>query len=175
MSNVALDKEQIEIIRATNQIKYNPKLSKKEKNMQYVDILFNYIEKHVPTGYRLIKPQSDYGLPQQFSLFIVKATPNNLTIKEIVTAIEVRGHGWVEKADDLIDAIDTKKKVYDEIASKYRIKCLYFTLEERRKVKDGHNYHHLSKQHLGNFFSLRDSSTENLNFREWENFVKALI
>ena len=179
------NREQTEILRETDKIK-NKELSTREKHDQYVEIIATYLQIHVPKNLKLVKPPFITDLPTQFTLLLVKqqsvlSSQNNgllYRLEDIVTAVEIRGHGWVEKADELEDAIKQKKASFDEIKANKGITCLYLTLEERRKPKEGMetSYHSLSKKYLAsNYFSLRDSSTRIENPHEWENFVKMAV
>ena len=178
-------KEHIEILRETDKVKNNQELSTREKNAQYVATVAYYLQKYVPANLKLVKPPFIADLPMQFSLLLVKedslsvlaAGVPSYKLEDITVAIEVRGHGWVEKADELEDAIKRKKDCFDGIKAKNKgMKCLYLTLEERRKTKDGTSYHALSKKFLGSdYFSLRDSTTKMMNPHEWENFVHSMV
>ena len=176
-------KEHVELLRETDKAKYNQELNNYEKNAKYVDAVANYLQKYVPANLKLVRRPFNVELPHQFSLLLVKSESQptmsdnvpSYDLKDVNTAIEVRGHGWVEKTDDLEDAIRSKKSVFDDLKAK-GVRCIYLTLEERRKVKEGTNYYALSKKYLSqDYFSLRDSGAEkSLNIDEWENFVRAI-
>lgn len=170
----AFDEEQDKIIAETDNIKKGS-LNKQKRNEMYVHVLSGHLQKHVPAGHRLVKADPKIGLPKEFSLFIVREDGfPNYAIKDIRTAIEVRGSGWYEKIDDLGDAIREKKKTYDGLQAQ-GIKCRYITIEERRKVKTPPSHHQLSKDILGSsYYSLRDSTTHFSNWHEWENFIHSL-
>ena len=179
------NKEQTDLLRETDKIKIKD-LSTREKHDQYVEIVASFLQIHVSENLKLVKPPFITDLPSQFSLLLIKQLSSSSSqndglfyrLEDIVTAIEIRGHGWVEKADELEDAIKQKKASFDEIKASKGINCVYLTLEERRKPKEGmdNSYHSLSKKYLAsNYFSLRDSSTRIENPHEWENFVKMAV
>lgn len=179
------DKEQTEILMEIYKVKNNKELATKEKQVSYVATIAYYLQKHVPANLKLVKPPFTEDLPVQFSLLLVKAESLPLfeaevpsyKLEDIAVAIEIRGHGWVEKAAELEEAIKRKKDCFDGIRAMSKgIKCLCLTLEESRKAKEGMeiSYHDVSKKYLDSYyFSLRDSASKTGNPHEWENFVQA--
>jgi hypothetical protein len=179
------NREQTEILIEIDKVRKNKELTAKEKQVSYVATIAYYLEKHVPANLKLVKPPFTVELPVQFSLLLVKAESlpalgadvPSYELADIAKAIEVRGHGWVERVAELEEAVKRKKECFDGIkAVSNGIKCLCLSLEEGRKAKEGMeiSYHDISKKYLdSNYFSLRDSDSKTGNPHEWKNFVQA--
>lgn len=174
----------MEMLKLSDEIRYDKSINTTEKHRLYVDIVKTFLEKHMSGSFQLIKNSFVYGLPGRFHLIMVKkdckpvASEKTLCydLESVVAVFEIRGYGLVNYKDRLEDDVKVKRDRFEEIKAKKRdVKCLYLTFQEREITK-GTDYDRLSRKYLGpSFFSLRESTTQKVREGEWNRFVKALF
>jgi hypothetical protein len=178
------EREQREMLRLNDKIRYDKSVNTIEKHRLYVDIVKTFLEKHISGSFQLIKHSFIDGFPGKFHLIMVKKDSKPVASEEtpcyelesIVAVVEIRGHGLVNYKERLEDDVKAKRDRFEEIKARKRdVICLYLTFQEREKTK-GTDYDGLSRKHLGpGFFSLRESTTQKVRDGEWNRFVKALL
>jgi hypothetical protein len=179
------EREQREMLKLSDRIRYDKSINTIEKHRLYVDIVKTFLEKHISGNFQFIKYSLIDGLPGKFHLIMVKKDTKPVAsektpcyeLESIVAVVEIRGHGLVNYKDRLEDDVKVKRDRFEEIKAKKKrdVTCLYLTFQEREITK-GTDYDRLSRKHLGpSFFSLRESTTQKVRDGEWNRFVKALI
>jgi hypothetical protein len=180
----SFDLEQREILKLSDKIRNDKSLHTTEKHRRYVDLIADFLQKHVPSDLGFVKFTYIEGFEGRLHLIMVKRGSRRVAsektprynLESIASVIEVKGHGLVDYKSKLEDDVKTKHARFEDIRAKSRhTKCLYLTLQER-EVTRGTNYVEVSRRHLGShFFSLRESTTQKVIEGEWKRFVKALL
>lgn len=181
---VDFEREQREILRLSDEVRYDRSINKREKHLRYVEIVKTFLKRHVSNNFRLVEHFHIEGFPQKFHLIMVKKDARPMVYKgmqyydpkSVDAIIEIRGYGLVAHKDKLKGIAKSKHDLFEEIKRRdAHIKCLYLTLQER-EISRGTNYVKLSKRFLRqNFFYLRESTKQRIISKEWERFIKALL
>lgn len=181
---VDFEREQREILRLSDEVRYDRSINRWEKHLRYVEIVKAFLNEHLSNNLKLVEHSHIEGFPKRFHLIMVKKDARTMVYKgkqyydtkSVDAIIEIRGYGLIADKDRLKGMMKSKHDLYKEIKRRYaHIKCLYLTLQER-EISKGTDYVKLSKKFLGqNFFYLRESTTQRIISREWKRFIKALL
>ena len=185
------EKEQLEILKLTDEVRHDQNINKWEKHSRYVDIVKNFLERYIPSNLQLVKYSHIEGLPEQkYHLIMIRKDAKSKTqekiprydLKSVAAIIEIRGSSLVSLASyegKFEEDIKTRKTLSKQTAGRHsNIKWLYLALREREKTKREYvcNYVKLCKERLGqDFFYLRETTTKKTIQGEWKRFVKALL